>query len=212
MPNLYLIPRILITCLLTFMLLSSRAQDTSYIKVHFLYGSKPLKAYKKTEPKWFGGILGGHAGIESNNDQVLNFIPDGKFHLIANKNTKHSKYIIDSVGKFYSRLGGQHPDSAKQAIIVIPVTRQQKLKFDSICARYLSTTPYDYAFLGMRCGAATYEILGQLGIMQQLPLSKTSMKIFYPKILRKQLLTKAEKNGWQVIRQDGTSRRKWESD
>ena len=55
-----------------------------FIKVHFLYGSKPKKEYKKTESKWFGGIHGGHVEIEIN-DTVYGFGPYKKFHYIAHK-------------------------------------------------------------------------------------------------------------------------------
>jgi hypothetical protein len=188
------------------------AQDTAYIRVHFLYGSRPLKDFKETEPRWFGGILGGHVGIEATDNRILNFIPHGRFRLVARNKTRHSRYVVDSFHRFYSRLGAQHPDSTKKAIVIIPVTLQQKQKFDSIASVYLERTPYDYAFIGMRCGAATYEILASLGILKQFSRAKTITKIAYPKKLRKRLLKKAAKNGWTVIRQEGTSRRKWESD
>ncbi|MCE3283597.1 MAG: hypothetical protein K0Q66_2334 [Chitinophagaceae bacterium] len=191
--------------------LTADAQDSTYIRVHFLYGSRPLKAFRETEPRWFGGILGGHAGIESVDNQVLNFIPHGRFHVVANKR-KHGKYVVDSVRHFYSRLGGQHPDSAKKAIIVIPVTTQQKLRFDSIAAKYLDDAPYDYAFIGMRCGAATYEILAQLGIVERLSLLETVIAVPYPKKLRRQLLIEAAARGWTVVREEGTTRRRWEGD
>jgi hypothetical protein len=204
--------RTTIGCVFLLSFTEIKSQDTSYIKVHFLYGSRPLKAYKQTEPKWFGGILGGHVGIEGDSNQILNFVPHGTFHLLPTNNIKHSKYTLDSVSKFYSRLGGQHPDSAKQTIIIIPVSIQQKLRFDSIAALYLTTTPYDYALIGMRCGAATYEILAQLGIVKPLSLSQTSVTILYPKKLRLKLLAKAKAKGWTVIKHNGTCRRKWESD
>jgi len=203
--------KICLAVVLCCLMASLHAQDTAYLRVHFLYGSRPLKAFKD-EPKWFGGILGGHVGIEATNNRILNFIPHGRFRIVARNKIKHSKYVVDSFHQFYSRLGGQHPDSTKQAIVIIPVSLQQKQKFDSIATRYLDETPYDYAFVGMRCGAATYEILAKLGILKQFTHAKTVTKIAYPKKLRKRLLRKAEKNGWTVIRQAGTSRRKWESD
>jgi hypothetical protein len=202
----------LFICMMLLITINIYAQDASYIRVHFLYGSRPLKPYKKTEPTWFGGILGGHVGIEGDSNRILNFVPHGRFHILPDNNAKHSRYAVDSFSKFYSRLGGQHPDSAKQAIVVIPVTRLQKHKFDSIAALYLKQTPYDYALAGMRCGAAAYEILAQLGIMPRLSLAETSLEILYPKKLRRRLLSKAEKNGWAVIRHNGSCHRKWETD
>lgn len=185
--------------------------DTAYLKVHFLYGSKPLKKYKATEKKWFGGKLGGHAGIEADSNKILNFLPSGKFHWISKKKDPHSTYALHSDNSFYAILGG-HPDSVKKAIVYIPVTLQQKQQFDSIATAYLTQTPYDYALFGMRCGAATYEVLGQLNILPRYKNSKTYKKIFYPKKLRKRLFKKAGNNGWLIVRQDGSRRRKWERD
>jgi hypothetical protein len=36
------------------------ASDSLFVKVHFVYGSKPKSAFKKIEAKQFGGIHGGH--------------------------------------------------------------------------------------------------------------------------------------------------------
>jgi hypothetical protein len=194
-----------------FIYLNAFPQDTLYIKLHFLYGSKPLKKYKTSEKKWFGGILGGHAGIERDTNQILSFSPNGKFHWLSKKNNKHSRYSLKSEEGFYGILGG-HPDSVKKAIVHVPITMQQKQLLDSISICYLAETPYDYAFLGMRCGAATYEVLGQLGIVHAYSIGTTSRKIFYPKKLRKPLLKEARLNGWKIERQEGSKRRKWERD
>ncbi len=195
-------------CLFSFLCFS---QDTFYIKVHFLYGSRPFKKYKDTELKWFGGVLGGHVGIESDSNKILNFLPSGKFHWFAKKDDKHSTYAEHSIDNFYSILGG-HQDSVKKAIVIIPISRQQKLKFDSISLAYLKQTPYDYALFGMRCGAATYEILGQLGILPSYSYRKTYKKIFYPKKLRKRLFKLAKQFSWTIQRKDGSFKRKWEQD
>lgn len=123
------------------------SQDTTFLKVHFLYGSKPLKSDKNTEQKWFGGILGGHVGIEVNKNEILNFLPSrGKFHVFANNEDKHSTYAIHSIPNFYAILGGE-PNDVKLAIIYIPITIQQKETFDSIVSAYVGHPPYDYAFL-----------------------------------------------------------------
>jgi len=200
-----------ILVLTVFISLCARSQDSLYLKVHFLYGSKPLKKYKSTEAKWFGGVLGGHAGIESDSNKILSFSPSGKFHWIAKDKERHSRYSIKSEKEFYAILGG-HPDSVKKAVVYIPITLQQKKIFDSVSRCYLKETPYDYAFIGMRCGAATYEILSQLGIARGYSNGTVSRKVFYPKKLRKPLLKEAELNGWKVERQNGSIKRKWEKE
>jgi hypothetical protein len=186
------------------------SQDAPFLKVHFLYGSKPLKKYK-SEQKWFGGILGGHVGIESDSDKVWNFMPIGKFHLFAKKADKHGIFLESSDAHFYRYFGGL-PQDIKQSIVYIPISLNQKQQFDSLTRAYLKNTPYDYALFGMRCGAATYEILGQLNIVPQFGYAKTWCTIIYPKKLRKQLFKKAIKNNWRIENQAGSETRKWETD
>ncbi|MBO9202189.1 MULTISPECIES: hypothetical protein [Niastella] len=187
------------------------SQDTACLKVHFLYGSKPLKKYKDTERKWFGGILGGHVGIESDSDKIVNFLKKGELHWFAKEKNRHSRYGVHSEKQFYS-LFHYNPDSVKSAIIYIPVSARQKQQFDSITAAYLKQTPYDYAFIGMRCGAAAYDILAQLHILPRYSYRNTYRKIFYPKKLRTRLLKEAAQHGWRVVRQNGSTTRKWEQD
>lgn len=187
------------------------SQDTTYLKVHFLYGSKPLRAYTSTEKKWFGGMLGGHVGIEGDSGEILNFLPSGKFHWFAKDKNRHSIYAVHSVEDFYAILGG-NPDSVKKAIVYIPITAEQKKQFDSLSSEYLKQTPYDYALFGMRCGAASYEVLSKLSIMTHYSYGKTYTKIFYPKKLRKRLFRKASDNNWVIVRHDGSDKRKWERD
>jgi len=192
--------------------LNTYSQDSIFIKVHFLYGSKPYHKYKATEEKWFGGKMGGHVGIETDSNKVLNFMnSDGRFHIIAKRKTRNSYYAVHSYNDFWEVFGGKAADM-KKTTIIIPVSLAQKAELDSIYKVYTAQTPYDYAFIGMRCGAAAYDILGKLQIMKELSHRRTYMKIFYPRKLRKRLLKMAEKNRWQVIRQEGTSRRKWEKD
>lgn len=188
---------------------SAPENQTYYIKVHFLYGSRPLSKYRETERKWFGGVLGGHVGIEVDSGHILSFRPSGNFHLFTSNRNKHSRFDVHSESAFYSWFRS-NPDSVKKAVVIIPITKTQKQKLDSIDSSYLKQTPYDYALVGMRCGAAAYEILGQLGIMENYTYQKTYWKIFYPQKLRKRLLEKADKNHWSIERQDGTTKRKWE--
>jgi hypothetical protein len=186
------------------------SQDSIYLKIHFLYGSKPLKAYKN-EPKWFGGILGGHVGLESDSGKILNFLPVGKFHIFPKKKDKHGAYALYSSAQFYGYFGG-NPDSVKKTTVFIPISKQQKMEFDSISKAYLESTPYDYALFGLRCGAASYKILGQLGILPKYTFGKTLRTITHPRKLRKRLLKKTTENGWKIVRKQGSDRRKWEKD
>jgi hypothetical protein len=187
------------------------SQDSIFLKVHFLYGSKPFSKYKQTEHKWFGGIHGGHVGIEGDSNQILSFELNGKFHVFDNKKIKFSNFKIQSYNDFYEIFGGD-VDSVKKAIVYIPITIQQKQKYDSIVTSYLLQTPYDYAFFGMRCSSASYEVLGQLNILKKLSYQKTIKKIFYPKKFRKILLKLAKENHWKIVIKNGSKRRKWEMD
>lgn len=185
--------------------------DSMFLKVHFLYGSKPLKAHRQTEKKWFGGMLGGHVGIESDSNCVLNFELLGQFHWFPRRKNKHGGFTERSVNRFYAYFSN-NPDSAKKTIIYIPISIAQKQQFDSIAAAYLAASPYDYALFGMRCGAASYDVLGQLTVLPKYGYTKRLLKIMYPKKLRRRLLKKATENGWRVVRMEGSSGRKWEKD
>ncbi len=187
------------------------AEDTCYIKVQFIYGSKPLKKYRDTEKKWFGGLPGGHVGIETDSSRIIDFHPYKNFHLFTTNNNKHSRFLLRPANEFWSCFGCP-AEVKKTATVIIPVTREQKQRFDSIANSYLSNTPYDYAFLGMRCAAAAYDLLSHIGVVERYPLKTMYMKIFYPKKLRARLIAKAEENGWAVVKQEGSPKRKWEQD
>jgi len=187
------------------------ANDSIYIKVHFLYGSKPKREFKDIESKWFGGKLGGHVGIEIDSNKIIDFVPYGDFHYFAHKDKYSSKYATHDLKSFWEIFGGSS-ESVKKLTIVIPISLSQKLKLDSISKAYTQQTPYDYAFIGMRCGAAAYDIISQIGLLKKYTYRKTYMKIFYPKKIRKRLLKQAVQNKWSINKQEGTHRRKWEKD
>ncbi len=188
-----------------------QSEDSTTIKVHFLYGSKPSKEYKNQESNWFGGKLGGHVGIEASNNLIYDFIPFGDFHVFAHRNSRHSKFTTHSFRGFW-QIFGAHADSVKQMTIVIPISNKQKTQLDSLLATYSNNTPYDYAFWGMRCGAAAYDVLAKIGIVKEYSYRKTYRRIFYPRRLRKRLISLAEANNWTIIHQHGTKRRNWEKD
>ena len=200
----------LILSLFIFTVHTAFAQKQQYIKVHFLYGSTPLPQYKD-EGEWFGGLLGGHVGIELEKDKILNFLPHGQFHIFASRK-RHSVYEELTEEAFYGIFDGK-PKNVKRTIVTIPITPEQKTRLNAIEKEYLKKTPYDYAFFGMRCGAATYEVLGQLDKLPKYSsYMTTAMNVFIPKILRKRLIKRAEENGWKIERVAGSDHRKWETD
>jgi hypothetical protein len=203
--------RFFLLILFCYCFLQACSQDTTFIKVHFLYGSKPQKQYRDTESKWFGGMLGGHVGIEVDSNKILNFLPQGKFHWFASKKNLHSTYALHAEKDFYAILGSSDED-VKKAIVYIPLGTHHKLKLDSLTNAYLEQTPYDYALVGMRCGAATYEILARLDILKSHTNARTAIKILYPRKLRRRLFKLADRKGWKVERQEGSTRRLWEQD
>ncbi len=186
------------------------AQDTNTIKVQFIYGSKPLRKFRDTEKKWFGGLLGGHAGIEISPGKFLSFEGNDKFHPIDHRYQRHCRYRVLSTNEFWNAMGSSG-DSVKKATISIPVNHHQINTLDSLAAAYVRKPPYDYSFFGMRCASATYEVLGQLGLVKPHSYRGTCLRIFYPKQLRKQLMAQAQRKGWTVIKQEGSTRRKWET-
>jgi hypothetical protein len=201
----------LLTIFLLVLTSSLFAQDTSFIKVHFIYGSKPLKKYKTSEKKWFGGLNGGHVGIETDSTHYLSFEGKGKFHWFSHRNKRNSIYKSLPAKEFWDIM--EYPgDSTQRLTVIIPVSSTQKRKLDSIATSYITHTPYDYSLFGMRCASSTYELLAQLGLLKEYSFTGTALKIFYPRKIRKRLVTTAAKNGWTMIAQEGTTRRKWEKD
>jgi hypothetical protein len=185
------------------------AQDSSplhYIKVHFLYGSKPKKEHKDTEKPWFGGLHGGHASIETGRE-VIGFGPAGGFHIFARRKNFKSGFITEDLQRWERDSAG-----AQYVSVIIPLTPVQYEKLGTIHSSYLEKPPYDYAFFGMRCAAATYDILSQVGIIKPKGKFFKAARYFYPKLLRKKMLKLAKKRGYEVVSHPGKPTRKWEKD
>lgn len=187
------------------------ADTTAYIKVHFLYGSKPKREFRDNEQSWFGGIHGGHVGIEIDTNLVIDFVPSGEFHLVEHPNNKHSRFATHTLQQFWELFGSDSGD-VKRTSVSIPITKAQKILLDSIVEKYTSEVPYDYAFIGMRCAAAAYDVLAQFNLMKKHSRVRTYCGNFYPKLFRKRLLRKAKKEGWVIRRESGSPKRKWEKD
>ncbi len=184
------------------------AQAANYrvIKIHFLYGSKPAKRFKNSEIKWFGGLKGGHVSIEVDS-AVIGFEPIEGVHIFPRKRKKNSRFQVE-----YLQEWQQDTVTRKYITIIIPVTDQQYEQINQIHQAYCHLPPYDYAFLGMRCAAATDEILGQLNITPPKTKFGYVVSSFYPQRLRRRLLRQAKKNNWSIHRQEGRNSRKWEKE
>jgi hypothetical protein len=183
------------------------ASDTLFLKVHFVYGSKPKSAFKKVEAKLFGGIHGGHVFVEVNNKIISFGTNDGKWHVFPHKSKSAGKYRID-------KSLAWHGDTARKKIttIIIPVTEAQLNKLIQAEKIYFEETPYDYAFFGMRCAAGAYDMLSKAEVCKSKSRFIIISKNFYPKRLRVKLLKRAQKENWEVIKQEGRTTRKWEKD
>lgn len=181
------------------------ANDSSvhFIKLNFLYGSKPAKGYKDAESKHFGGIKGGHVNIEAG-DRVLDFMPGNNPLFPKDKKPSGGFRLNKSI----------YWDTAntKWSTVIIPVSADQfsqlQLLFDTLSKQ----TPYDYAIFGMRCAAASYDVLSMIGLFPEFSNRKNIAAHFYPKPLRKKMLKWAAKNNYIVLKHEGRSSRKWESD
>ncbi len=180
------------------------AQQT--ITVHFLYGSKPAKGYKNSETKWFGGKKGGHVTIEAG-DSIIGFQPGGNCHVFGKKkkangyfNTKQKEiFIKDTV-------------SLKYTSIIIPLDEDGYSKIKTALNNYLTKSPYDYAFLGMRCAAATYDILEETGVVKKRTRMGKWVSFFYPQLLRRRILKAAAENNFAVVKTKGRPSRVWEKE
>lgn len=177
--------------------------QTDTIRLHFLYGSKPAKGYKKTESKHFGGIKGGHVNIEAGG-RVLDFMP-GKCPILP-ENKKPSGGFRLNRSIYWDTA------TTKWATVLIPVSRKQMAKLDSLFDLYSQTTPYDYAVFGMRCAAASYDVLSEIGLFPEMSNRTNVVRHFYPKLLRKRIYKWAEKNNYTIVHHGGRETRKWESD
>lgn len=173
------------------------------IKLNFLYGSKPSRGYKNSEVNHFGGLKGGHVNIEANG-RVLDFLP-GKCPLFPENKKPTGGFYINSKISWDTA-------STKWMSIIIPVSPAKMKELDKVLDSFIKKTPYDYAVFGMRCAAATYDVLGKIGLVKKGSKMNTITRNFYPKLLRKRMLKWAIRNNYMVIFHEGRKSRKWETD
>jgi len=203
------------------------AQDS--VRVLCLYGSVPAKGYKGVEPQFHKGMFtrlinlrGGHVGVETGADTVLSFHPiryDGPFHaghIFNHPRRPNSLFRAVTVNRMWYMLPHHYPDldSLRRVVFVIPITPDQRRVLDSLALAYLAQTPYDYAFLGMRCASASYEVLASAGIVTEYKRNFwynifTTRRFRY--ILYKEYLQNKGK-GWRLYTCKGSQSREWEKD
>lgn len=184
---------------------SVSAQDiVDTIRVNFLYGSVPARGFRTTEKPAFGGLKGGHVNIQSSG-RVLDFRPHGTCHIVPVGSKPNGGFDINN---------GLYWDTAttKWASIRIPVTAAQKAELETIFSEYASSTPYDYAVFGMRCAAASYDVLSRIGLFPQMSERNNIIAHFYPKLLRKKVFSWARKHDYEIVFHEGRTSRVWESD
>ena len=184
----------------------SLAQQFHVMKVFFLYGSKPASGYEKMESPSFGGIHGGHVSISIDTLNVCFHHVNG-YHILPQSNHLKGTYEQMRLADFL-----KDTSSYKYTVIEIPLDSIQHSRLETTISGYLRSTPYDYAFLGMRCAAATYDMLSHAGFFK--PRSRFWMMCsnFYPRLLRKKMFRLAKENHYQVRFQNGRKTRVWESD
>ena len=180
------------------------AQQT--IAVHFLYGSKPAKGYKGEEKKWFGGIKGGHVTIETG-DTIISFQPGGNCHVFGKKEKANGYFSAKE------KMGWvKDTASLKYTTVIIPIKEDNYSKLRSTMDNYLQKSPYDYAFFGMRCAAATYDLLEEAGIVKKRSRMGKWVTFFYPQLLRRRILKIADENNYVVVKTGGRKSRVWEKE
>lgn len=187
------------------------SSDSIMIHVHFLHGSKPKHQFRHEEQRWFGGVLGGHAGVEYAPGEIVNFLPDSRFHVLTQRRFINSRFSIHDTIPFYEILGGEY-SSVKKTIVSIPLSARQKARLDSVVVAYRQQSPYDYAFFGMRCGAAAYDLLAQAGLLKTYSFAGTWSRLFYPRKTRRRLERLAKQQGYRVQKMSGSTKRIWEKD
>ena len=188
-----------------FIVLYCSGQSGHKVIVCFRHGSKPYREQRRAEIKETGGFLGGHVSLVIDSmefgftSETTNLFPSRKkpcgfFYCEEIKDFK-----IDTVGLKYT-------------IIEIPINDAQYEGLLNLIDIYLGYPPYDYAFFGMRCASAAYDVLDQIGVVKYKSRWGNIISNFYPKLLRKKLRKLAKQNHYRILIHNGKKTRIWEGD
>jgi len=181
-------------------------QQTDTIRVFFLYGSRPLRGNWHQEPHYFGGFHGGHVsiGIDS---VVIGFHHLKGLHLVSCRKHTGGVFQRKKISDFL-----KDTIAFKYVTFDIPITAAQHDQLLQILKDDMAHTPYDYAFFGMRCAAACYDVLSQIGIFKIKSRIGNISSNFYPKLLRKKMFALAREKHLKITGHPGRKSRNWEND
>lgn len=182
------------------------AQESHLLKVFFRYGSIPDVGYEYVEYEEVGGLQGGHVslGIDS---LEFGFTNIKRIHVFPKKETANGIFYWEYLKDFEDQVTGK-----KYITFLIPIREEQYIRLKAILSDYIDNPPYDYAFFGMRCASATYDILSQIGLFESKPFAKNIISNFSPRLFRRKMFELAHKNGYTVVRVKGRKTRIWEGD
>lgn len=202
------------------------------VRVLCLYGSIPARGFQGKEPmhgpnSMLGRMVklhGGHVTVEYAHDKALSFQPvhydglGGAGHVFARSIPRNfnSCFRIYSEKRAWGVLGNYYNniDSLRRATFIIPVTAAQKYTLDSLAEAYARSTPYDYAFFGMRCASASYQFLADAGLVREYR-HNIWFNIFTTRDFRNAMYKDYVKNrdkGWRLETCPGSRSRQWEKD
>ncbi|MFA6128669.1 MAG: hypothetical protein WC699_15320 [Bacteroidales bacterium] len=182
------------------------AQEQHILKVFFRYGSIPEIGYEYVEYEEVGGLQGGHVslGIDS---LEIGFTNGKVIHVFPDKNHPEGVYYWEYLKDFEDHVIGK-----KYITFLVPITDEQYNKLKTLLLDYINNPPYDYAFFGMRCASATYDILSQIGIFKPQTRTLTVISNFYPRLFRRKMTKLAREKGYTVVKVKGRITRIWERD
>lgn len=189
-----------ICLIILFYFRAALASDSVYVL--FVYGSKPKV---NTESNWLGGIHGGHVSV-SYDKAFISFVPHDGVRIFPRRSV-NSAFVLETDGDFIFDTS-----RSRYLLLAFEIDSIQRQTLDSICRSKLDTAGYEYAFFGMRCASAAYDLLSVAGVLPKMKRSKMVFKFFYPKLLRKKLLKKAKKENARIFYRPGRKSRKWEKD
>lgn len=182
------------------------AQEEHIIRVIFRYGSIPVHGYEEVEYEEVGGLYGGHVslGIDS---LEIGFTNRKTIHIFNNKDNFNSLFYWEYLKNYEDQLL-----TKKVVVFLVPLTGEQYNQLRAILMEYIENTPYDYAFFGMRCASATYDVLSQIGLFESLPRIRNIVSNFYPRRFRAKMFRLAQENHYTVVKHTGRLTRIWEED